>query len=454
MSINKNLKKKKEKSQQGLKTSIKEGSASAASAGFGDNFIAPFAVALKATPLQISFLSSLPNLLSPIAQSFGSRLIETRSRKNIVAKFVFFQALTWIPISILAVLFMASLFQANLPYLLIISYTLLAVLGGITAPAWFSWMGDIVPEEEKGKYFAKRNNITGVIGLAAIFFGALLLEAFEKKGYVMFGFAVLFALACVTRLIAYRYFKKQFCPKLKLKKEYYFSFWDFVIKYRNFTKFSVYNAFLNLSTSIAGPFFALYMLKDLGFSYITYIIIVLSGTIFTLLFTSLAGKFSDKYGNLKLIYIANILFIISIGLWIFIKSPAGIIFITQLVSGMAAAAWTISITNFIYDTVTPQRRAICVAYTSILVGTGIFIGSLIGGIVLDYLHPSTSLINPFIFLFLVSLTFRFLAMIIFLPKIKEIKHFKTLPKISLSFINPLRLVQAPFIWFRSVIIRK
>jgi len=69
--------------QKALNISIKEGSYSAISAGFGDNFIAPFAVALKASPLQIGLLTSFPNLLSPIAQSFGSRLIETRSRKKL-----------------------------------------------------------------------------------------------------------------------------------------------------------------------------------------------------------------------------------------------------------------------------------------------------------------------------------------------------------------------------------
>lgn len=349
------------------------------------------------------------------------------------------QALIWLPISIIAIFFAASLFSGQLPFLLVVFYTILAILGGITIPAWFSWMGDIIPENERGKYFARRNKITGAIGLGAILIGAFLLEIFEKKGYLMIGFSILFGLACITRLVSYKFFSQQHCPKFKLKKEYYFSFWDFVIKYRNFTKFAMYNAFLNFSTTIAGPFFAVYMLQELKFGYITYTSIIVSGAIFTLLFSPMAGKFSDKYRNIKLMYLSNALFVIGIALWLFIKDPLKIIFIVQLISGLAGATWAISTTNFIYDTVTPQRRAICIAYTSVLVGAGIFLGSILGAVILDYLHPSVSLINPFIFVFLVSLIFRFIAMVVFLPQIKEIKKFKTLP-VSLSLINPLRLM--------------
>ena len=48
---------------------------------------------------------------------------------------------------------------------------------------------------------------------------------------------------------------------------------------------------------IASPFFAVYMLEELKFSYYMYIAVILSSSIFYLLFLPLAGKFSDKYGN-------------------------------------------------------------------------------------------------------------------------------------------------------------
>lgn len=424
--------------EQARKTSIKEGCFSVLTSSFGDNFAGAFAVAIKSTPFQISFLTSLPNLFSPIAQSFGSKWMEHHSRKKIVTRFVFWQALIWIPIAILALLFMFSIFTSQLPIALVILYTSLAILGGLTVPAWFSWMGDIIPENEKGKYFTRRNKITGFVSLIALLAGAFLLDFFEKKSIAMVGFFILFILAALTRLAAYKFFKQQYCPKFKLKKEYYFSFWNFVLKYRNFTKFSVYNAFLNLATCIAGPFFTVYMLRELQFSYTTFMAVVISGALFTILFTPLAGKFSDKYGNLKLIYIANVLFILIPILWIFTKNPWAIILGIQLIGGATSAAWAISTTNFIYDTVTPQRRGICIAYMGILVGAGIFIGSTLGGLILDSWHPSPNIINPFLFVFAVSALFRLISLFVFLPQIKEIKKFKSLPPFLAILRNPIR----------------
>jgi hypothetical protein len=42
----------------------------------------------------------------------------------------------------------------------------------------------------------------------------------------MFGFMILFGLALFGRLMSWRCFRKQYEPKIKLKKGYYFSFWD------------------------------------------------------------------------------------------------------------------------------------------------------------------------------------------------------------------------------------
>ena len=66
-----------------MRLSIKEGSATSVMSGFGDSYIVPFAVALKSNNFQISMLTSLTGLISPIAQTFGSNLMEKNPRKKI-----------------------------------------------------------------------------------------------------------------------------------------------------------------------------------------------------------------------------------------------------------------------------------------------------------------------------------------------------------------------------------
>ncbi len=443
-------KKRNIEKQKALEISVKEGSAASASSNLGDFFITPFAVELQSTPLQIGFLSAFPALLAPLAQNSGSKLMEKHSRKQIVMRFVLLQAIMWLSISALSFLFWKGIYTKAIPLTLIILYSILSILGGLGFPSWFSWMGDLVPEKERGKYFSKRNRIIGSIGLAVALIGSFILDAFKTKGLALLGFSAIFALAFLFRFISYRYFTKQYSPKFKLDKKYYFSLLDFIRKNTNYVKFATYQALFHLTFMIASPFFAVYMLRELNFSPITYTIVTMSGTLFYLISAPLAGKFSDKYGNLKLLLIGGFLFSITPVTWLFLTKPIWIILIPQLIGGMASAAFIIATTNFTYDAVTPERRGICVAYTNILTGIGILIGSLIGGVMLNYI--SLSLINTFFLVFLISGLLRFTITLIFSSRIKEVKPVEKLPHV-MSLTNPLRLVHTPLIWFRTVIKR-
>lgn len=85
----------------------------------------------------------------------------------------------------------------------------------------------------------------------------------------------------------------------------------------NFGRFVIYVALVNFATCIAAPFFAVYMLKSLGFSYANFTIVMMSATITSLLFMPFIGKFIDKYGNLTVIKIIGLLIPLIPILWVF-----------------------------------------------------------------------------------------------------------------------------------------
>jgi MFS family permease len=241
--------------------------------------------------------------------------------------------------------------------------------------------------------------------------------------------------------------RKQFEPRFKLEKKSYFSFWSFIKRYDNYGKFSIYQAFFNLAIMIASPFFALYMLKNLGYenNYLLYMIVSFSSTIFYLIFTPIVGKFSDRYGNLKLMWIANIIFALNPIIWIFVKTPLQIIFIPQLITGLANAASTLATANYTYDSVSQQNRGLCVAYTNTLIGVGVFIGSIIGGILLDVIPD-----NAFFIVFAIAGVARLLVGLFFLPQLKEVRHVSKLDissshlPIHFHLSNPLRNLHMGF----------
>ena len=435
------------KKQKALEHSITEGSAANFSAGMGNSYITPFALALNSNPFQIGLLSSFSGLASPLAQFFGSKLMETHSRKRIVMIFVLLQSLMWLPILALGYLFWQGLLVSYLPYLLITLFSILAIFGGIATPAWFTWMGDLVPEKDRGKYFSVRNRAVGAAGLIAVLLAALILDMFKTQGFVLLGFAVIFALAFTFRFISFLTFRKQYDPKFKLEKGYSFSFLSFIKKFDNYGKFSIYNLFFYFALMIASPFFAVYMLTDLGFSYTTFMFITLSSSLFYLLLTPLAGKFSDRFGNVKLLYTAQVFFVLYPIFWIFFENPLYLIIFPQLAGGIAMAAFTIASTNFTYAAVGPQHRGICIAYTSILIGIGVFLGSILGGALIKYI-PITFM-KPILFVFLLSASLRFLAGLLFLPKIKDEMHFKRLPPMHVHLAHPFKTLHSEIGWFKK-----
>lgn len=438
------------KRQKALKISIKEGSAASVSTSLGDSFITPFALAVTPDNIKnivVGILSSFSLLFAQVSQFFGSRLMESYSRKKITLIFVFLQALMWLPIAALSFFVWAGYIGGWIPYLLIIFYSVLAIFGGLVYPSWFSWMGDLIPEKERGRYFSRRNLAIGVVGLSVALIGAFLLEEFKAQNLLLIGFSSIFIAAFLFRLISFSYLARQYSPPFRLEKKSYFSFWSFIKRYDNFGKFAVYQGFFNFAIMIASPFFAVYMLEELQFSYITYITVNISSTVFYLIFLPLIGKFSDRYGDLKLMYLANFAFVLSPLLWAFIASPVLLIFIPQIIVGLGNAALIIAVTNFTYASVSKQHRGICVAYTNILIGAGTFAGAIIGGIILNYLP--ISFMNKFIFVFLIAAFLRLAIALAFLPGIKEEKG-KRMPHLHLHLTHPFKWLNTEIHVFNDV----
>ena len=74
-------------------------------------------------------------------------------------------------------------------------------------------------------------------------------------------------------------------------------------------------------------------LKELNFNYLTYTIVSISSTLFYLLFLPIAGKFSDKYGNLTMLKICSFLLPLVPIAWIFSSSP---VYLEPVFTGFAA----------------------------------------------------------------------------------------------------------------------
>ena len=176
--------------------------------------------------------------------------------------------------------------------------------------------------------------------------------------------------------------------------------------------------------------------------------ILFSSALFSLIFLPLAGKFSDKYGNIKLLQISALFFTIAPLLWLFSRNPLWLGTVPQIATAIANSSLVIAYTNFCYNSASREHRALCISYSNVLIGIGTFFGALIGGLILD--HVVVPGISIFLFVFIISAILRALTSIYFLPRIKEKKMFEHVPPIHTSLSHQAKILHSEIGWVNEV----
>jgi len=226
---------------------------------------------------------------------------------------------------------------------------------------------------------------------------------FKKKkcDLIIHGFIFLFVLAFLFRMICINVFRRQYEPKIKLEKGYYFSFGEFLLNSpkTNFGRFTIFRTFLGFASAVSSPLLVVYLLRDLKFNYLTYMIVIFSGTFFSLLVMGLWGKIADRYGNYKVLCITSVTIPLVPILWVLHVSPIYLVFVPALVSGISWAGFDLASANFIYDNVSPQKRGLVISYFNMIVGIGVFFGAGLGALLVEYLPEITMQPIALIFLF-------------------------------------------------------
>lgn len=432
---------------QSSKSLVKEGACDAVKIGAAETYFSPLGVFLGATPLQIGALATLPPFLGAIFQLFGMRLSErSASRRTTVLSLIRVQSLVCLPIAALPVLlgqgWMASA-------LLIVLVTLYHITIGLIAPIWNSLAGDIIPPASRGEFFGYRNKWMAILTFSAVLLGGQVLHQCTALGVTAWGYAGIVLLAALARFCSSVPMRAVSDPQLHVPLESKFSFWQFVSRARqsNFVKFVVFVSFMNFATAISGPYFAMYMLQDLHFSYHQYTMVVSTVVLAQFVVMRSWGAVSDQFGNRRIMLVCGTLVSINPMLWL-ISSKLWFVLLIQLYSGIFWAGFNLAAANFVFDAVTPQKRARCIAYQAIINGLFVLSGSLLGGVLATSMPFSWSaslawLVEPsrFLALFVFSGVLRVVAVAWLLPRFREVRDVAHIPGhemvIRITALRPL-----------------
>lgn len=416
-------KRREEKIKRSLHYSLLDGIFANIMMGMSESFIAPYAIAMKAGAGLVAILSATPNLLSSLVQVKTAQLVEKLgSRKALINRAVFVQALWWLPI-----IAIPYVFGPDKPAYVVIFYSIFIAINGLAIPAWSSLMADHVPETERGKVFSWRNKVFGFTGVLSMFAAGGILYLTKSSVSRFIGFTAIFLIAFVSRLISWKFLTKMYEPLLVIKEEHRFTFMNFLKRMRrsNFGRFVLFVSSMNFAVYVGAPFLTIYMLNDLKFNYMTYTVVVLAATVTGLVFMHVWGRHADDVGNLKILKLSSRFIAVIPFLWLVSPSPV-YLFAVQVFAGFFWAGFNLTVTNFIYDAVTPEKRTRCVAYFNAVNGAAIFSGAVLGACLSGIIPPFEG--NRILSLLLLSGIFRLFsaALSSFVKEVRKVKDISHL----------------------------
>ncbi|MEW6270783.1 MAG: MFS transporter [Thermodesulfobacteriota bacterium] len=387
---------------------------SALMTGLTDPFMIPYALALGASSLQAGLLSSARNLLLAAVQLLSSEAVSFfGSRKRLVLVTASLQALLWLPIALLGLLPRDWAVAG-----LIVLYTVGTASAALGGPAWGSLMAEYLAADERGKYFGHRARASGFwTTVASAIAGGVLQFAPSRVA----GFAVLTLGAAASRLASYRWLSQFHETPWHEAPHLRFTFWAFIRQLRrsNFARFSVSLGAYNLATHLASPYFAVYMLEELHFSYASYTAVILAGSVTGFMTSRWWGAVGDEYGNRAVLRWTVIGASVLPVLWLVADHPLWFV----LLNVTGAFLWSglaLSSVNFLYDACSPPKRHTCLAYFNVVNGVGISLGAFLGGVIATWVPLIDR--SGYATVFCVSALLRAVAGVAFRSFVREVRE--------------------------------
>jgi len=277
-----------------------------------------------------------------------------------------------------------------------------------------------VPERLRGRYFGSRGRITGFIALVFFFIAGLILQACTNKD-IFAGYSILFGGATLFRLLSLYFISRQYEPAQAKEKEDSPGLVTLIksLGSSNLGKFTLYVALIDFCTCVSSPFFAVFMLRDLHFNYISYVAINSASAVSTLVFLTFWGRRADIAGNIKIVRMTTTILPLVPLLWL---ASTNVYYLmgANVFSGFVWSGYGLAAVNFVYDASEPEIRTKRIAIFNATDLIACCAGALVGG----YIVPHLPVILGYQLrtLFLISGVLRALVVLCLLRQIVEVRR--------------------------------
>lgn len=352
-------------------------------------FLAGFAVQLGANNFAIGILAAVPFLVQ-LLQFPAVVLVEHwRDRRSICVAASFVGRCFLIVCGAVPLIGPAAGIAALIGFLAI--YQGMGAIGGC---AWNSWMRDLVPNREFGRFFARRTAATTALATVLALGGSVLIDAW-KGGFPDrpdFAYSILFVLSGMIGLFGVYLLSITPNPPMAALERPMRLGPLFAAPFRdvNFRRLILFLSSWNFAVNLAAPFFAVYMLKTLSYRMTDVMILTIASQLTNLASLGVWGSLIDRFSNKAVLSVAAPLFLACMMGWTLTGLPWTqgmtfyLLFGIHMLMGLSTAGVALASNNIAMKLSPGGQATSYLAANSVVSAVFAGIAPMIGGLCADF----------------------------------------------------------------------
>jgi len=233
----------------------------------GGNFFTGFLLLLNADDsfmgliTMAGFIGNLLQVLSPLLlERFQSRKLMLIASRGII---YFFN------IIIISIIPLMPMVNGTKLMLILVIILFINLINAISAPGFAVWQIKSIPEDVRAKYFSFFTIINGIVIYSIILASGKIIDYFKTSGNEMQGLLIFRAVALLLCLVdIFFLFRIKEYPNQRSEREInLINILLNPLKEKKYLVTVLIACLWNYSANIPGPYFSIYMLKDVGVSY-------------------------------------------------------------------------------------------------------------------------------------------------------------------------------------------
>lgn len=341
-----------------------------------------YLLSLGAAPMHIALVGSVP-FLAQLFSPLGALAAEAMGRRRVLlAVLGSIGRASWIlgvfvpqlaiddalkPTVLVGLVFVASAFQAAV------------------GTVWSAWMGDVVPDDRRGRYFGLRSGVLGAVGMVANL-GA---GAFLDRVAAPLSFQIVLAVAIVASFASVVLYLFHHDPPTEQRRISLAQILRAPYSSTNFRRFLLFATYWQFVVMLGAPFVVPYFLEELGMTFTQIAYWSSIAALVSLATTILWGRIADRVGTKPVLmlgtFLAGALLPVN---WILAGLTGNLTFIwiSAVFDAMAWGAITPAVFNMALGSAPRSGRVGFMAMYSVVQGVAGFAGGAVSAPILGFLN--------------------------------------------------------------------